>query len=58
MTYKQLADLIYALKPEQQNQDVTIHDQGEDEIYPLGDVMVTTTEEDRLDPGHPILTIN
>lgn len=58
MTYLELKQMIESLRPERQNMEVTIYDSNLDEYFPAKDFLVTKASfEDRLDHGHPYLTI-
>jgi hypothetical protein len=60
-TYKDLAERIAAMTPEQLNSDVTVYVTGVDEYYPLlKETPVVDSDpevNDQLDPGHPYLVI-
>jgi len=55
MTYRQLAHHIKKMTLEQQNANVTFHDEDEDEYCPLNGLRFIEAG-DVLDPEHPILT--
>jgi hypothetical protein len=58
-TYRDLLQYLEALNSEELDQTVTVHDEGNDEIYPANTfVYIDNETEDRLDPFHLILTIN
>lgn len=54
MTYKQLAEEISQMTPEQQSNDVTVF--VTDEYYRISCVSYATEAIDVLDNGHPILS--
>jgi len=61
MTYKQLAESINKLSPEQQNMDVTISCDLSEEVLPAN-YFHCIVNDDRicggiLDEGHPIIAI-
>lgn len=60
-TYKDLAERIAAMTPEQQSMDVTVYVTGVNEYYSLvGDYPVVESDpeiNDVLDPNHPYLVI-
>lgn len=60
MTYKQLAERIAKLTPEQQNMDVTISCDASEECFKANYFHVIQEDDflsDVLDKGHPIISI-
>ncbi len=58
MTYLELKQMIESLRPERQNMDVTVYNSDVDEYFPVEDFLISNASfDDRLDHGHPYLTI-
>ena len=59
MRYRDLAQWVSTMTPEQLDCHVTILDSSNDEFYPLADDPAQEAQEDddRLDEGHPYLVI-
>lgn len=59
LTYRQLLQYLEALNSDELDQTVTVHDEQDDEIYPVQRfVYIDNETENRLDPFHLILTFN
>ena len=58
MTYRELAQLIDTMTPEQKNQDVTLFDKLRLEYSAISTVQLATDEDGELDPGHPFLVLD
>ena len=54
MTYKQLAELIANMSPDQQNCTALMHDLHDDEYVEIG-VAHTDDSNDVLDENHPVI---
>jgi hypothetical protein len=58
MNWKQLAEEIKLLTPEQQETDVTVFVRGVDEFYPVSNrLLITPPEDDVLDKNHPYIQV-
>lgn len=58
MTYLELKQMIETFTPERQNMEVTIYDERMDEYFPAEEFLIFDESfDDRLDNGHPYLTI-
>ena len=56
MTYKELLIELLDFSQEQLNQDVAVHDEGNDEYYQLTVELVFATDaQDVLDVDHPVI---
>jgi hypothetical protein len=58
MTYKELAEQITRLSPEQQNADVSVLLEYAEEIVPSYNLKIMDENDpcvDILDPGHPVI---
>jgi hypothetical protein len=55
MTYKELAEVISKMTPEQQQMSVTVYDLEFEEHYPVKFLQKAQNDSDVLDPEHPML---
>ena len=57
LTYRTLLEILQDMPASMLDNTVTVHLSKSDELFGVGNVRFTDETEDRLDPLHPVLTV-